>query len=186
MKMKWLRPSIVAVAFVLPSIAFTREPQDSRLPTVGPTWDRILPAHARFELVMMREEAVLDKETGLVWERSPSDAMRNWHDASVACIQSVVGGRGGWRLPTIQELASLMDPAQRRPALPPGHPFDVVVGDPVFYWSASTIDSEPFAVWGINLDIGNVFALPKVQVRLGWCVRGVRASIRSKKGRDSR
>jgi len=82
--------------------------------------------------------AVLDKETGLVWERSPSTGWQNWNSAQAYCNVSAVGGRKGWRLPTLQELASLVDPTQFNPALPLNHPFQDVT--PLFYWSATTYD----------------------------------------------
>ena len=37
----------------------------------APTWHQILPAADRFKLVMNSNAAVLDRETGLVWEKSP-------------------------------------------------------------------------------------------------------------------
>src|SRR6266446_7070038 len=69
--------------------------------------------------------AVLDRETGLVWEQSPSTSTFTWEDAQIHCNQLTVGNRIGWRLPTLQELASLVDgdPANTSsPRLPPGHP----------------------------------------------------------------
>ena len=41
-----------------------------------PTWDQILPDEERFEQVMPRgrdSKAVLDRETGLVWQRDTND-----------------------------------------------------------------------------------------------------------------
>ena len=66
--------------------------------------------------------AVLDRETGLVWERSPDPTHRNRRLAASACHDKIIGGRKGWRLPTISELASLVDPHQDSPALPEGAP----------------------------------------------------------------
>ena len=37
----------------------------------APTWHQILPAAQRFVMVM-NNQAVLDRETGLVWEKSPT------------------------------------------------------------------------------------------------------------------
>src|SRR5437773_10715904 len=73
--------------------------------------------------------AVLDRETGLVWERSPLTTTHDWPAARTACTHSrTVGGRKGWRLPSVHELASLVDPnnvdpSMLTPALSPGHPF---------------------------------------------------------------
>lgn len=70
-----------------------------------PSWDQKLPSAARFiVLTNWGSEAVLDRETGLVWEASPKLAQLNHQQASTACMEKIVGGRAGWRLPTIQEL----------------------------------------------------------------------------------
>ena len=71
-----------------------------------PAQHRILPANQRWEIVL-NGAAVLDRETGLVWERSPSSQTGRWIHAPDICPQKEIGGRSGWRLPTIQELASL-------------------------------------------------------------------------------
>src|SRR3990172_5419884 len=91
-----------------------------------PSWDQTLPAATRFiVLTNMNSDAALDRETGLVWEKSPDTDARPWHAAPRHCNNRTVGNRKGWRLPTIQELASLIDPSvpSPGPALPAGHPF---------------------------------------------------------------
>jgi hypothetical protein len=52
----------------------------------SPTWHQLLPPADRFVLVM-GDEAVLDRETGLVWERTPTKPGRpsTWHYAKVGC-----------------------------------------------------------------------------------------------------
>lgn len=102
---------------------------------IPPSWHQILPGDKRFELVL-NDEAVLDKETGLVWERSPSQESQyysDWQGAYYAnyvpdyCANLMVGGRMGWSVPTAQQLASLVDTStyfSGEPTLPAGHPFD--------------------------------------------------------------
>ena len=110
------------------------------------SWDRrIEKAQRRFKLLNeFNTEAVLDKETRLVWERKPSKNVVAWPNARLLCAQKAVGGRGGWRLPTFNELASLVDPAVMDltiPRLQAGHPFlDVQAAS---YWSATAFADEP-------------------------------------------
>jgi hypothetical protein len=120
--------------------------------------------------------AVLDRETGLVWERSPSTSTFTWENAQIHCNQLNVGHRKGWRLPTIQELASLVDgdPANTSsPRLPHGHPFSngaVVNPD---YWSATTYAPDTSAAWYIEFFQGQVIeGVFKNGTVLSWCVRG--------------
>ena len=138
---------------------------------VGTTWDQQFPGTNRFKVLsVFGNAAVLDKETGLVWERSPSTSIFGPSDAHLHCNTLVVGNRFGWRVPTIQELASLIDTTQANPALTLGHPFTNIHTDQL-YWSATTntLGGGPYSV-GFN---GNG------QVTTGgggnplaWCVRG--------------
>src|SRR5512145_3053761 len=104
------------------------------------SWDRrINNAQQRFKVLSeFNNEAILDRETGLVWERRPSTQPVQWPNARLFCAQKAVGGRGGWRLPSFAELASLIDPSvtsTAQPRLPAGHPFlDVQASS---YWSAT-------------------------------------------------
>jgi hypothetical protein len=138
-----------------------------------PSWDQTLPAASRFiVLTNMNNEAVLDRETGLVWEQSPSTSAFNWEDASLHCIGLSKGGRQGWRLPAIQDLASLIDPAQSNPALPSGHPFSNV-STSEDYWSATTWAAAPTNAFGMFFKIGGLGAFFKsASDFFAWCVRG--------------
>lgn len=139
----------------------------------NPSWDQTLPATTRFIVLSnMNDQAVLDRETGLVWEQSPSASGFNWVIAQFHCNSLRIGGRLGWRLPTVQELASLMDPnASTAPTLPGGHPFSNVLSD--FYWTASTWANDPTAAWDVPFLLNGVVSISsKVLSRPAWCVRG--------------
>ena len=138
-----------------------------------PSWDQQLPAAQRFiVLTNWGSAAVLDRETGLVWQRTPSNANADWNQAMNTCRLEKTGGRAAWRLPSIEELQSLIDPAQTNPALPPGHPF-MNVGSG--YWSATTATFLGFAAYTLFFETGGVgvAATNNVTVtHLVWCVRG--------------
>ena len=53
--------------------------------------------------------------------RNPPDTTkRTWLTANFYAYDITVGGRDGWRLPTVEELKSLVDRTQSNPALPSG------------------------------------------------------------------
>jgi len=157
----------------------TPGPTMKTLDQIPPTWDRILPAAERFVLVM-GGEAVLDKETGLVWERQPSVELNLWDNTLFNCLGLETGGRKGWRLPTVEELSSLVDPTQSSPALPTGHPFAVQVSETDFqsstYFSATrmpeSIIMEGVGVWAVNFSVGGLNMVYKTESFKSWCVRG--------------
>jgi len=113
------------------------------------------------------DQAVYDKETGLVWEKSPTTAGLTLSGAHVRCNQLTLGNRKGWRLPTLQELASLVQPGQFNPSLPPGNPFTVQLAS---YWSATT--SSLGSVWFVNFSLGFTNLADSNTGNIPWCVRG--------------
>jgi hypothetical protein len=122
-------------------------------------------------------QAVRDNETGLVWERSPHD-QRDWEDAVRTCWQRKVGDRMGWRLPTVEQLASLVDPNAQQPALPPGHPFvNIQTGNflTTAYWSSTTDVRTAFLpdqAWEVRFANGSTGDSGKQVQLFMWCVRG--------------
>jgi hypothetical protein len=140
---------------------------------VTQNWDKVIPAAQRFVvLTTFNTEAVRDNETGLVWEKSPQTTTPTWDIARLTCTGKSVGDRKGWRLPSVHELTSLVDPsvAAPGPTLPPGHPFLNVQSSN--YWSATTDTSSATDAWLVNFSGGLVGKLPKTGSNSLWCVRG--------------
>ena len=134
-------------------------------------WDKQINGAGRFQVLsQFNGEAVLDKETGLVWEQAPSTTEQQWFNAVLLCYNKNVGGRKGWRLPTIEELTSLVDPTQSDPSLPARHPFTGVQS--AFYWSITADFDFITNAWVLNFLDGNVNTAPRSQLRFVWCVRG--------------
>jgi hypothetical protein len=180
-------------------LAGSLEPSDPPAPTmktldqIPPTWsqklqcDLVETIHGprrvcpRFEVLAdFNSEAVLDKETGLVWEKSPDQSDRSWYTAvQTYCYNKSVGNRKGWRLPTAEELASLVDSTRTEPALPAGHPFTIICTetDCPRYWTATTAPSGvSFTHWAVFVEMyfGDLDSEPKGLTHRSWCVRGGR------------
>jgi hypothetical protein len=149
-----------------------------------PAWDQQLPAATRFIVLSnWNSDAVLDRETGLVWEKSPSTNLFKWsvdlnnsndEPAQAHCNRLTVGNRKGWRLPTVQELASLVDgnPANTSsPRLPPGHPF-TNVSTQLVYLSANPSKDLADLVWCLSFIDGHVGWTSRTLDLPVWCVRG--------------
>lgn len=139
---------------------------------VPPGWDKALPSTQRFVLLAaFNNDAVRDNNTGLVWEKSPQTAAVTWNGARFACINKNVGGQKGWRLPSIPELASLIDPsvASPGPTIPSGHPFHNIQS--AGYWSATTNAEDASDAWFVYFGLGFVDHDSKAHTGHAWCVR---------------
>lgn len=100
-----------------------------------PSWDQSLPASERFKRVLPTASkpfgaAVLDRETSLVWEGVVQTTTHTWNSARLQCMSRTVGDKKGWRLPSVHELASLVDltNSSGNPDIPAGAPFVGVLG----------------------------------------------------------
>jgi hypothetical protein len=140
------------------------------------SWDRVISdGPKRFKVIgPMSDEAVLDRETGLVWQRSPSSTSTfDWGTSIALCIGTALGGRRGWRLPSAWELMTLKDPAQGNPALPANHPFQEVVTGAI-YWTSTASASDAGDALALSFSSGGqgIITTAKSTVGLRWCVRG--------------
>ena len=150
-----------------------------------PAWDQKLPASTRFVPVLFQEfcaatceqiaAGILDRETGLVWERIPSSSQRTFWLADNSCTHKLRGGRAGWRLPTVDELTSLVEQAPNSvgATLPPGHPF-LNVGE-AFYWTSSpnlVFGGDSSRIWVVRVEHLSFGAFLPTETIPVWCVRG--------------
>ncbi len=131
------------------------------------------------------DDLVWDKETGLIWARNanlPGQAM-NWLDANTTCRGVKLANRTGWRLPTVEELSSLIDTRRSNPALPAGHPFtSVQFGAGVWaYWTCTNYEDPSAGAWFVNLGSGDAGLGTKAggTPTLGfiWPVRAAHAGV---------
>ena len=155
--------TLVCAALALPSNAGAVDLRDW-----GRKYDN---ASERFELLAsFNNEAVLDKETQLVWRRSASSAT-SWVFALQNCHASGAGGRYGWRLPSFSELLSLVGTGTSS-VLPAGHPF-LNVTEQAYYWSSTDLYPNPGYAWTKPLLMHAIAAKSKDSAQAYLCVRGV-------------
>jgi uncharacterized protein DUF1566 len=151
------------------------------------SWDDQINNPTRFKVLPeFNNEAVLDRETQLVWQRDVgiaygSTVLRtSWETSNIACLDSSIGGRKGWRLPSVEELASLTDTTLTAPALPAGHPFlnvHFTTDDDLYWTNTSYLSGTVFvACFGTTCRASEVqrtvFVVPNTFSLLRWCVRG--------------
>lgn len=142
-----------------------------------PSWDMTVPCPTaancpRFVvLANFANEAVLDVETGLVWQRSLNRFPNNtWDRAQDACLSLTLGGRSGWRLPSYPESRSLLE-GNSPPELPAGHPFKAI-GQFKSFWTSTTWPPDHNSAYVFFNTDGIVSNAPKSNQESIWCVRG--------------
>lgn len=143
------------------------------------TWSGITAGHGG---------TVTDTETGLMWARCPwglgglvcdvGDVETLSYSAAETAVTTANNdtylGHTGWRLPTVQELSSLVERSCRAPAIQPEAiciqnpgctatgPLFPNVGVPAsetgfspLYWSSTDYVNQAHNVWVVNFDMGN-------------------------------
>lgn len=110
--------------------------------------------------------AVLNKQTGLVWEQAPDATLRTWTGAVRYCIDKAVEGTIGWRLPSMAELKSLFDLSMAPPFVP-ASVFPHVQA--TIYWSAS---NAPIGVSFVHFVDDRVSNGTTSHAFPAWCVCG--------------
>jgi len=167
---------VVIGAFCL--LAYTQiKPHTQRqkevIATIIENWQQAHPATQRFVILAdFNNEAVLDKDTSLIWELSPIPAPVTWNEARAACLTRATGGQRGWRLPAPAEMRSLVGPAVDSPIpnIPPGHPFVNI--QPTSYWTVVPEANQPSYARYVDAFLGNVLSFIKLYTYPVWCVRG--------------
>ena len=104
------------------------------------------------------DDLVLDKMTRLIWMRNAGylGSGITWPEAMQLCrIDITVCNVKGWRLPTVEELSTLIDTTSNSPHAPAGHPFYGLTGN--YFWTSTTCEGDSNAAWVVNFYDGSVF-----------------------------
>ncbi len=112
-------------------------------------------------------DTVSDSRTGLVWQRA-INAAGNWFDGRSYCLNSTGLPGSGWRLPSIEELLTLVDTTRSSPAIDDSWFPDTPVAA---YWSSTPSASSTNDAWALVLDYGNAHRFDKSNAGAFRCVR---------------
>lgn len=115
---------------------------------------------SRFKCVM-DGAAVRDKQTGLIWLRDTRFDNKSvpWQEAADFCQLFELEDKKDWRLPTRDELITLLDTSKWYPALPEGQPFKLRDGaykDGGGYWTSTEYEGDNKYAWRVELAQGQV------------------------------
>lgn len=111
-------------------------------------------------------ETVTDHKFGLVWQRADDEEHRNWTSAKQYCSDLVLGGKSNWRLPSVDELPTIVDHSRVNPAIDPAFQCRSV-----YYWTGSTYVNNPAHAWYVNFFDGTKYAISKTNHYYVRCVR---------------
>ena len=115
---------------------------------------------------------VTDNATGLVWRRCvegmtwsgsscTGSATENTHEAA---LQPAQAQTGGWRLPNIKELASIVDRSRKSPAIDPAA---FPTTPPGFFWTSSPYVGNSDKAWFVDFYDGSVYGNFNTSKRYG-------------------
>lgn len=177
--------SVAADHTLSASFGPTGQDGDQQLGVVGPAarftnnGDGTVTDHLTGLRWLVNANCLGNQEKGLDQDGTENDGAVTWQHALdyVAALNAGTDTCGGaasayhdWRLPTIQELRSLIDYSQYNPALPKGNPFSglVVSGN---YWSATSYAGNPDGAWLVGFYGGIGSWVDKGSTYYVWPVR---------------
>ena len=108
------------------------------------------------QYTILSDDEAQDEYTRLIWQRDgDATGLVSWDVAVSYCENLSLGGYSTWRLPTVRELATLVDEAQVAPAINrtvfPNTHYGARSND--WYWASHQARNSS-AVWGLNFDDG--------------------------------
>lgn len=122
---------------------------------------------SRFENI--NQDIVLDKLTGLIWEKRPNPSPKSWENAITYAENLTLAGYGDWRLPNIKELQSLQDVLLIQPCV--NTEFFPSIGIKK-YWSSTTLANQETRAWYFDTNFGITTYDLKSNANYVICTRG--------------
>lgn len=150
------RPQHFNRFFILAAVAITA------------SWVHLSHANAPVGRYMASNGVVLDTKTLLRWEQAAPKSPVPWTTARDYCAMLNLDG-GGWRLPSMKELQTIVDRSDISPTIDP----DAFPNTPIdFFWTSSDWAANPVsAAWVIGFSDGYTGSRSKTTSAYPRCVR---------------
>ena len=111
------------------------------------------------------DRVIYDAATKLTWQGGNQFSARTWEDAKAYVDTLIYAGFEDWRLPSLEEAMSLMEPSANEK----GRYIDVRFNDTPWIWTADQYDAS--SAWVVYFGVGNCL---NTHVDNFFCVRAVR------------
>jgi hypothetical protein len=118
-----------------------------------------------------RSSIVTDKIHDIYWQDTLSSqkSSEDWDDASEYCDKLVLNNMGKWRLPTFNELLSIVDFTRVNPAINPV--FEYV--NEGTYWTSRDFSATTSRAWTIDFRTGKTYYSYKTTNHSVRCVKDI-------------
>jgi hypothetical protein len=110
---------------------------------------------------------VRDNHDGAVWQQEVDAGYYTQAEAIAYCAALILDG-AGWRLPTVDELWSLVDTTRTNPSIDPTY-FPGTSSE--YFWSSSSVAGWPTDGWNVVFNIGYVDSSVAAATHRARCVR---------------
>ncbi len=119
--------------------------------------------------VLSAGDMVIHKKTGLMWQDTQSVIVQKvtFDEAKQVCKELKINNYNDWRIPTINELLTIVDYNKYDPAILDG--FSSV--EAFYYWSSTPYTGDIDKVWGVKFKDGAIDGNGKNYDRYVRCVR---------------
>jgi hypothetical protein len=115
-------------------------------PAVRPEMTSSVPAYD------LQDDTVLDRGTGLTWQRAAPDQTFTFTQARQYCATLRVGQQGEWRVPSLGELLTLVDERATNPTID-ANAFPRTPSES--FWTSSPFVHTPGTAWYVYFGYGN-------------------------------
>lgn len=122
---------------------------------------------------MAETTMVKDPRTNLIWEDTvhTTEEKVTHNEAKAYCVSLKIGEVTGWRLPTLNELLTIVDYVRAEPAILKEFTH---VDSNTLYWSSTPYVGSKNEFWGVKFEDGATDGASKNYDRFVRCVRAAK------------